>query len=317
LTYQHAAANLYLAAHDDRPWRPETAWSLSPLEADGRSPAAGQRLCVIGEARMIAILNLLPVMMDDPTSSESVTAAAEPLTIVATCILIVQFAAYGYLLNLVRQKRREFSRETGFVTNDSGDAQTVAPSPKHVSRTQGEERAAGGTERQTAGSARTAEQTNYDFFVDGQGVGQRSFLMSVAFLLPLGVSVVSVLSNTFTGHSESDSSPRGMYPSAMWGIGVASFVLMITLELSYLYDIYQQGEGKMAKWLPPLLMTLVFDFLSYLAFVLVLGDPMKTRALQVPWMPLLIGLVGLIAFFASFECLYSIRTARRYLDTKR
>lgn len=235
-----------------------------------------------------------PPAAADPSPAVPTAGGVSPTTfltndgaviMIATAILILQMAAYIYLLRLIRARRSEFRDANG----------------------------------------------GFDRFVASQGVGQRSYLMAVAFVLPLGISVVSVLSNTFSGTTIAPASasasiatdgttsltPIAGFASAAWGIAVASFVLMITLELSYLYDIFQGGHPQMSGWMAPLLMTLVFDFLSYLAFVLVLRNPQHSPPLQSGWLAGLIAVTWLVCFFTSFDCLFSVRTSRRFFDHSR
>lgn len=170
----------------------------------------------------------------------------------------------------------------------------------------------------------TKDDPEYRMFGrDGSSDAIWTFLLVTCFL-PLGITVISVAADSIKpadlmefasgrGQSMVESSERSSPLNAAflsWGLAKSVFVLMITLEISYLYN------SRSSEWQPMITSALVLDILSFLLFTSLLQEDNRTpSSTTVPTM-LLMGLVGGASFLSSFLTILYTRGYEQYYSYK-
>ena len=147
-----------------------------------------------------------------------------------------------------------------------------------------------------------------------------TFLLVTCFL-PLGITVISVASDSITPaelmarnatvQNETAQTNLPLHAAfLLWGLAKSVFVLMITLEISYLYNSLS------AKWRPMITSALVLDILSFLVFTTLLPQDNRTPS-SATWVTMsLMGLVGTASFLSSFLTILYTRGYEQYYSYK-
>lgn len=151
-----------------------------------------------------------------------------------------------------------------------------------------------------------------------------TFLLVTCFL-PLGITIISVAADSLNPSDLAKGATRSAFllkngAFLFWGLSKSVFVLMITLEISYLYN------SRSAEWQPMITSALVLDILAFLLFTSLLQEDSRTAAKAEPVTIGLMAFVGLASFSSSFltilftrgfEQYYSLRHGLRPADPMR
>ena len=119
----------------------------------------------------------------------------------------------------------------------------------------------------------------------------------VTLVLPLGISLVSIFFST--GGVARAESPSYAFITALsaYHFSRSVFILMITLEITYWYNLVQNDWQRMLSG------ALIIDFISYLGFTLI-GEPVDPKRYEGVFIGLFIGLSGAASFLSSFITIY-------------
>ena len=131
----------------------------------------------------------------------------------------------------------------------------------------------------------------YSAVVPGWLTPTRWTFFSTVFLLPVGLSL---LSQVFPLSNDP------YMPALAYRFAVAVFIIMITLEISYLYNLANE------EWHSMLIAALTIDLIAFVGFLL-LREP-KGDLDTITWLMFIFyGLSGILSLVASFVTLYHAR----------
>lgn len=132
-----------------------------------------------------------------------------------------------------------------------------------------------------------------------------TFLLST-ILLPIGLYFVS---ETFSSNgilSQADRSSGVIWQRLAYTFSMAVFIIMITLEISYIYNLVDD------YWRKILTGALTLDFIAFLGYSL-MGEPQQTYLNEpVIFNAVFLFLAGLASLISSFLTLYFTRTHERF-----